>query len=152
MSDGKLLIALGLGLEITATLFISMDAFRSQRQTVRIYQVLDWITSLEVIGLRARPATESADRLAAQAEEGLRTAGVPEGKERQVAAQQGLEAIQGIVLSAEEEAGLRNREIFQGELKKVADDFTSRKYFIQAAIAFVLIGGLFELVGTLMEV
>ncbi|MGH2938682.1 MAG: hypothetical protein ACRDPE_11250 [Solirubrobacterales bacterium] len=146
-----MLVAIGLSLEIFATLFISLDAFSSQRQTVKIYEVLDWLTGLEVIGLRTKPATETADNLSAEADARLRAVGVPEGEETLVSARQELEQMHAITLSAEKEAELRNKEIFQDKLAKVSEDFSSRKNLIAAAIALVVVGGVCELVGGLVE-
>jgi hypothetical protein len=52
MSVGKFLLGVGLGLDVVATLFISLGAFRSQRHTTKIYEILVFITGLEMADRR----------------------------------------------------------------------------------------------------
>lgn len=146
MSDDTVLLAVGLGLGVVATLFISLDAFRSQRQTTEIYEILGFITGLEVINRRTQPAREEADRRSAQARATLRSDAPGEQSELSSRLKE-LDQADTILIDAERAADQKNREILQVQLNKVADDFSSRRYLIAAAIVAVFVGGVCELIG-----
>jgi len=146
MSDGKALLAVGLGLDVVATLFISLDAFRSQRQTTEVYDILAFITGLEVVSRRTQPAKEEADERSAQARAALQP-DAPEEKKERVAKMKEFDQADVIHIDAEKIADQNNREMLQGQLNKVADDFSSRKYLVAAAIAAVFVGGVCEFIG-----
>ncbi len=146
MSVGKVLLGVGLGLDVVATLFISLDAFRSQRQTAKIYEILAFITGLEMADRRTQPAKEKADELSKQA----RSAVQPDAPEEMKEIKSKLEKydqMDVMLTIAKEVADQKNREILQGQLDKVASEFDSRKYLIKAAIAAVFVGGALEFIG-----
>ncbi len=146
MSDGKAWLAMGLGLDVAATLFISLDAFRSQRQTTEIYKVLTFITGLDVVNLRTKPAREAANNASEQAHASLQS-DAPEEEKKQMSEVDELDQIDAMLVDAERTADQHNKEILQGQLNKVADDFSSRKYLVTAAIAAVFVGGVCEFIG-----
>jgi hypothetical protein len=146
MSDGKALLAIGLGLDVLATLFISLDALRSQSQTTKIYEILAFITGFEVIDRRIQPAEDVADKLSKQA----RAAVQPDAPEEITALMAKLDELDeaNIMLTVAARAADRNnREMLQGELETMADEFASRKYLVAAAIAAVFVGGVCEFIG-----
>lgn len=146
MSDGKALLAIGLGLDVLATLFISLDALRSQGQTTKIYEILAFITGFEVVDRRIQPTEDAADKLTKQA----RAAVQPDAPEEVAALMAKLDELDeaNIMLTvAAKTADRDNRELLQGELEKVADEFSSRRYLVAAAIGAVFMGGICELIG-----
>jgi hypothetical protein len=146
MSDGKVLLAVGLGLDVLATLFISLDAFRSQRQTTEIYEFLAFVTGLEVANRRTQPAKEEADRLSEQARAALQSDAPAEVKGLMAKLEE-LDQWDTILTTAAKTADQNNREMLQGKLNKVANDSSSRRYLVAAAIAAVFIGGICEFIG-----
>lgn len=146
MSDGEALLAVGLGLNVVATLFISLDAFRSQRQTTEIYEILAFTTGLDVVNRRTQPAREEADKRSEQARAALQS-DTPEETKEPLPKLEELDELDAILIDAEKTADQNNREILQGQLDKVADDFSSRKYLVAAAIAAVFAGGVCEFIG-----
>ena len=96
MSDGKAWLAMGLGMDVAATLFISLDAFRSQRQTTEIYKVLTFITGLDVVNLRTQPAREAANNASEQAHASLQS-DAPEEEKKQMSEVDELDQIDAML-------------------------------------------------------
>ena len=146
MSAGKVLLGIGLGLDVLGTLFISLDAFRGQKQTVAIYDVLDFMYGFEAIDFRYRSGETKATEFATQA---LKQAPADVSGPAAEAFAKLRKQMENVVLLEEagNVAGAKNREILRGKLSEVSKDFASRKLIIQVAIAAVCLGGIFELVG-----
>jgi len=146
MSGGKALLGVGLGLDVLATLFISLDALRSQRQTTKIYEILAFITGLEVTDRRTQPAKEEADKLSRQARAAAKP-GTPEEIKALMSKSKEFDEWDVMLTVATKTADQKNREILQDQLDKMAGEFASRQYLIAAAIAAVFIGGVCEFFG-----
>jgi hypothetical protein len=146
MSAGKVLLGIGLGLDVLGTLFISLDAYRGQEQTVAIYNVLAFMFGFEAIDLRYRSGDTQAAKLATQAiKQAPADASGPDAE--LIAKLRKMSEIQEILSEAENIAGANNRDILRNKLTEVSNEFASRRHIIEAAIAAVFLGGMFELVG-----
>jgi hypothetical protein len=146
MEAGKVLLGIGLGLDVLGTLFLSLDAFRGQNQTVAIYNVLDFMYRFEAIDLRYRSGETKASELATEFLKQAPAAASGPVAELIAKVRKKLED-QVILEEAENLGGAKNREILGGKLTEVSKEFASRKLIIEAAIAAVFLGGIFELVG-----
>jgi hypothetical protein len=146
MSLGHVLVGVGLGLDVLGTLFISLDAYRGQKQTAAIYRLLAFITGYEASEYRSRPIEAATEAAVAEATRRAAPSENPAVKTTMEELEKFNEmaAIMGEAVPA---ATANNKEHLKQMLEDVDTEFAGRKLIIWAAICTVFIGGVLEFVG-----
>lgn len=127
MSTGHLLIAVGVGLDILATLFLSIDLLRSQKGINKYFAKAAYIERMAL-------SVEDLERSIARTP-------LPGTTPEQLA----LEATERIFSEASLEAAVKNRTGAVADLEGLTDDFHHHLPLVEAAIVTVVVGGLLNL-------
>lgn len=146
MSAAHILVGLGLALDVLGTLFISLDAYKGQEQTTKIYDLLAYVTGFEIIDLRGEPVNASTDAIVAEAERRASTSTDPAVQQAWNKLKEFDELVRPAV-EAEAQGVALNKELLKAKLDGVSTDFRSRRRIIWTAVMAVLVGGVLEFIG-----
>jgi hypothetical protein len=131
VSVGYVLIVVGLGLDVLATLFLSVDLLLSQNQFAKYVDIHLFIEDLD----------EKIADLRRSISENPVSGDSPEIK--------ALIAGEQAVLTGSLDADIKNRKQSRDQLNEWSDHFHHRVPLVKAAIAAVVAGGLLNLIGVI---
>jgi hypothetical protein len=125
MSSSHVLIGIGLGLDVLATLFLSWDAFTGQGQFAKLLDVQSHTMRLDRIILKGKIDTDASPLVPGNPVDDLiRIAN--EGADR---------------------AQLANYDLMTTKMDEISREIRQRRWIVRAAIAAVFAGGVLEFLG-----
>lgn len=127
MSSSHVVIGIGLGLDVLATLFLSLDAFGGQQQLGKLFEVQAYTLNLDRILRKGNGASGASGPV------------LPPGN--------WVDEALALVQDAGEDAQQKNYNMVVGKMNEISGAMARRRWIVGAAIAAVFVGGVLEFIG-----